>query len=63
MYENGNKIGIMGDEYDTPASSTSPLPVGSQEPIGEVIGQAINEVSEKSSTLLSYKPDTTPPAE
>jgi len=62
MYENGNKVGIMGDEDETPAHISTPVqPDDQQEPTGEVIDQSINGVPEKSGTPPDYKPDTTPP--
>jgi len=62
MYENGNKVGIMGGEDEAPArTSTQPKLEDRQEPTGEVIDQSINGVPEKSGTPPDYKPDTTPP--
>lgn len=62
MYENGNKVGIMGGEDEAPArTSTQPKPEDWPEPTGEVIDQSINAVPEKSGTPPEYKPDTTPP--
>lgn len=62
MYENGNKIGIMGGEDDASAHTASPTQqVDCPEPTGEVIDQTITEAPERSSTPPDYKPDTTPP--
>ena len=62
MYENGNKVGIMGGEDETPTHISTPAqPDDCQEPTGEVIDQSINGVPEKSGTPPDYKPDTTPP--
>lgn len=62
MYENGNKVGIMGGEDETPAHISTPVqPDDQQEPTSEAIDQSINGVPEKSGTPPDYKPDTTPP--
>lgn len=62
MYENGNKVGIMGGEEEAVATaSPSGKLEGQLEPTGEVINQAINAVPEKSSTQPNYKPAATPP--
>lgn len=62
MYENGNKIGIMGGEDDASAHTSAPTQqVDCPEPTGEVIDQTITEAPERSSTPPNYKPDTTPP--
>ena len=62
MYENGNKVGIMGGEDEAPAiTSTQPKLEDWPDLTGEVIDQSINAVPEKSSTPPDYKPDTTPP--
>ena len=57
MYENGNKIGIMGaDNAPPPASQSEPPPV-----TGKVNDQTINEEPERNSTPPTEKPDTTQP--
>ncbi len=62
MYENGNKVGIMGGEDDASAHTASPTQQADcPEPTGEVIDQTITEAPERSSTPPDYKPDTTPP--
>lgn len=62
MYENGNKVGIMGGEEGTAAVA---VPSGQSEEqpalTGSVIDQTINAAPEKSSTPPDYKPDTMPP--
>ena len=64
MYENGNKVGIMGGEDDASVHTASPTQqVDCPEPTGEVIDQTITEAPEHSSTPPGYKPDTTPPAD
>lgn len=62
MYENGNKVGIMGGDEDAKAKASPPSELDDwPEPTGEVIDQTINEIPEKNSTPPDYKPDTTPP--
>ena len=56
MYENGNKVGIMGGEDYAPAQ-----PEESSEPIGEVVDQTVNTAPECSNTPPDHKPDTKPP--
>jgi len=65
MYENGNKVGIMGgeDELSEKLSTTAARPETCPDPAGEVINQTINEVPEKNSTPPDYKPNTTPPSD
>ena len=62
MYENGNKVGIMGGEDEAPAgtSATQP-PTDWPEPTGEVVDQTLAEAPQRNSTPPDYKPDTTPP--
>ena len=62
MYENGNKVGIMGGE-DEPKAQRPPLAQMEEqsESIGEVVDQTINMPPEKNSMPPDYKPDTTPP--
>lgn len=62
MYENGNKVGIMGGEAEAAAAkSPSGQPEKQPEPTGKVIDQTINAVPDKNSTPPNYKPDITPP--
>lgn len=62
MYENGNKVGIMGDEAET-AAVAAPSGQSEEQPAltGEVIDQTINAVPEKNNTPPSYTPSTPPP--
>lgn len=54
MYENGNKVGIMGGEGDTLAwaSATQQL-IDWPEPTDEIIHQTISETPERNSTPLN----------
>ena len=62
MYENGNKIGIMGGEDNAPPrASAAQQSVDWSEPTGEIIDQAISKMPDRSSTPPDYKPATTPP--
>ena len=62
MYENGNKVGIMGGEEETATVAVpSGQPEGQPALTGAVIDQTINATPEKSSTPPDHKPDTTPP--
>ena len=62
MYENGNKVGIMGGENETSAHASSPAqPEDWPEPTGEVVDQTLAEAPQRNSTPPDYKPDTTPP--
>lgn len=64
MYENGNKVGIIGSEDEPQAHVSAAVPPEDcPEPTGEVIDQTINEVPKKNSTPPNYQPDTMPPAE
>ena len=62
MYENGNKVGIMGGE-DKPQTEISATAHPEEQPksTGEAIDQTINTAPERSSTPPDYKSDTTPP--
>lgn len=62
MYENGNKVGIMGGEDEASAHTSAPTQqVDCPEPTGEVIDQTITEAPQRNNTPPDYKPDTTPP--
>jgi hypothetical protein len=60
MYENGNKIGSMGDGESPPRETTTPA-TEQLEPIDGKIHIVFVEVSEKNSTPPPYKPDTVSP--
>lgn len=59
MYENGHKIGSIG-ESESQARSTTP-PSEQPEPTGGEIHIVLVEVPEKNSTPPPYKPDTMSP--
>jgi hypothetical protein len=63
MYENGNKVGIMGDEDESSANRSAFVSQHNDwpEPTGEVIDQTINTAAERNTTPPNYKPDLTPP--
>lgn len=62
MYENGNKVGIMGGEAENAATAApKKQPDEQPKPTGEVIDQTINAVPEKNSAPPSCKPSATPP--
>lgn len=62
MYENGNKVGIMGGDAENAATAAPSKQLDEQQnPTGAVIDQTINAVPERSDTPPNYKPDTTPP--
>ena len=62
MYENGNKVGIMGGEDEAQMQSPSVAqPEEQPESTGEVIDQTINTAPKRSRTPPDYKPVTTPP--
>lgn len=62
MYENGNKVGIMGgDAENTATAAPSKQPDEQPKPTGTVIDQTINAVPVKNSTPPSYKPSAPPP--
>lgn len=59
MYESGVKVGIMGDEDETPArTAAAAQPEICPGPTGEVIDQTINEVPERNSTPPDDKPNS-----
>jgi len=62
MYENGNKIGIMGGD-DSHVGKVMPPQAELPEPEGEVIYIQFNEVPEKNNTPPDYKPNTVPPGQ
>jgi len=62
MYESGVKVGIMGDEDKTPATtSKTTLAEEQPDPAGVVIDQTISTVPSRDSTPPDCNPDTTPP--
>lgn len=64
MYENGNKVGIMGGEAENTATATpKKQPDEQQDLTGTVIDQTINVVPEKNSTPPSCKSSTPPPVD
>lgn len=62
MYESGVKVGIMGDEDKTPATtSKTTLAEEQPDPAGVVIDQTVSTVPSRYSTPPDYNPDTTLP--
>ena len=62
MYENGNKVGIMGGEAENVATAApKKQPDEQPEPTRAAINQTVNVVPERNDTPPNYKPSATPP--